>query len=97
MFPIAAMVLDVILDGVPLTPGSLLRLQATEPLYWIIDSAPLVLTAAGFLLGRRRAALRLMEKRIPGEVQLLVNELLDSVLSAVVIIDEDGVIEFANA
>src|SRR3990170_5008408 len=43
LVPIFATLLSLFVDRLPLNPASLLDAQRTQPLLWIIDTAPLVL------------------------------------------------------
>jgi len=53
-FPIAATVLDILYGGLPLNLASAMAVQQTNPLHWIIDSAPLVLGFAAYVVGHRQ-------------------------------------------
>ncbi len=54
MFPVAGTILEVFLQGLPLGWASLREVQRSQPLLWIIDSAPLVLGWVFSLAGRRQ-------------------------------------------
>ncbi len=53
-FPIAATLCDLVRRQLPWTLSSVLYLQATEYLHWLIDTAPLFLGLFAFLAGRQR-------------------------------------------
>ena len=53
-FPILSTLAEMLLKGFPLTPAGIWQAQSTEPLLWIIDSAPLILGMFGYLAGARR-------------------------------------------
>ena len=53
-FPIAATLLDLWVQGGSLTMEGILRIQAAQPLHWIIDTAPLFLGFMAGLAGRRQ-------------------------------------------
>ena len=53
-FPAAATLLDLWVQGVSLTLHGILRVQAAQPLHWIIDTAPLFLGLMAGLAGRRQ-------------------------------------------
>ena len=54
-FPLGATLIDVlVLRGLSLTWSSVLDVQAAQPLHWIIDSAPVVLSLVASLAGRRQ-------------------------------------------
>ena len=43
LFPVCASLLDIFIQGLPLGLESLLAVQATQPLHWIIDCVPVVI------------------------------------------------------
>lgn len=52
-FPAGATLLHLVVNGIPVTLAAVVDLHTANPLMWIIDTAPVVLTAVGFLIGRR--------------------------------------------
>ena len=49
-----ATLLDAYVQGVPFSPAALYRVQATQPLHWIIDTAPFFLGLFALLAGKRQ-------------------------------------------
>jgi len=58
-FPFLATTIEILNNNLPLSFESLVRIQRTNPLLWIIDSAIPILTAAGYLIGNRQQQLKL--------------------------------------
>ncbi|MFH1686155.1 MAG: ATP-binding protein [bacterium] len=54
LFPLVATLLDAWVRQVPLSISGLLWIQSTQPLHWIIDTAPLFLGAFASLAGHRQ-------------------------------------------
>jgi two-component system, sensor histidine kinase and response regulator len=61
-FPVVATLLDVIVRGLPLTLSGIIEAQATQPLHWIIDSAPVVLALFTALIGRRQEVVERLQR-----------------------------------
>src|SRR5262245_29810738 len=57
LFPLTATGFDIWLRGLPLTLASIGIVQATAPLHWMIDTAPLFLGLFAALAGRRQEQL----------------------------------------
>jgi GAF domain-containing protein len=64
LFPVFATILDVLIQQLPLTTENLLFVQRSNPLHWVIDTAPLVLGLFGALAGRRQDALARLNARL---------------------------------
>jgi len=78
LFPLCATVLWVLSEGLPLQTANLLLAQQSDPLLWIIDSAPLFLGLFAFIAGLRHARVQnlstvLNERLI--ERQIMLDEL----------------------
>jgi anti-anti-sigma regulatory factor len=54
LFPLTATIFDIWLRGLPFSRASAAAVQATQPLHWMIDSAPLFLGLFAALAGRRQ-------------------------------------------
>jgi GAF domain-containing protein len=67
-FPVGATIIDMALQGLPLTMESALSIQGSQPLHIIIDTAPLVLAAAGWLMGVRQRS----TEQLSGELEMRV-------------------------
>ena len=77
-FPMVATLMEIGLYGYPYSVGSALRVQAQEPLLWIIDTAPFVLAAFAGLVGKRQGEVRrLQEGRVAAEVDRFFQLSLD--------------------
>ena len=57
LFPIAATVISMLLNRLPLSLASALEVQRTQPMLWITDTAPFFLGMFAALAGRRQDAL----------------------------------------
>ena len=55
-FPVMALGLDLVIKDVPLSLAGLNQLHQLNPLHWVIDSAPLVLSSVFYLLGKEVVA-----------------------------------------
>lgn len=75
IFPIAATIIDIALQDLPMHPFSALFVQVRQPLHWIIDMAPLVLGGAGALIGRRQRALEELNQELRRAVETQTAEL----------------------
>ncbi len=75
-FPIVATALDVAAQSLPLTTASLLRAQATQPLHWIIDTAPLFLGLFASLAGRRQDTVERINVELESRIEQRTAELL---------------------
>ena len=54
LFPIAAFLIEIAWQQLPLSLSSILVVQTTQPLIWIIESAPIVMGILAALAGRRQ-------------------------------------------
>ena len=63
-FPLIATLIDIAFENLPLNLASVIRVQTTEPLHWIIDMAPVILGAAGLLIGKREEHLRQSQRAL---------------------------------
>lgn len=54
LFPVAATLVEMILQGLPFGLAGVLHVQRTNPLLWIIDSAPVFLGLFASIAGRRQ-------------------------------------------
>ena len=71
MFPLCATVFDIVIQALPFSIRSVISVQQSNALHWIIDSAPLVLAAFASLAGRRQDLLEAnMAQVISMNVQL---------------------------
>lgn len=57
IFPIVAMCVDLIFQNMDFTFTNLLLVQRTQPLHWIIDTAPLVLAILASAVGRKQVVI----------------------------------------
>lgn len=64
VFPIAAMAIKLAQLGMSFSFHSILGLQQSESLLWIIDTAPLFLGLAGGLIGKRQDTILEMNRRL---------------------------------
>ncbi len=84
VFPIAATLFDISLKDLPFTIASISKVQLTNPLHWIIDSAPIFLGLLSALAGYRKdeieASNRELEQKVAQRTKRLEskNDLLKS-------------------
>jgi GAF domain-containing protein len=64
LFPIGATALSLLLNHLPLNLAGILQVQRTQPLLWIIDSAPFFLGLFASFGGRREDALQQANARL---------------------------------
>jgi signal transduction histidine kinase/CheY-like chemotaxis protein len=57
-FPIVATLLDILVQSLPVVWSSIEQVQSSQPLHWIIDTAPVFLGFAASLAGVRQDALK---------------------------------------
>jgi GAF domain-containing protein len=69
-FPLGATIIDMALRGLPPTIESARAVQAAQPLHLIIDTAPLVMAAAGWLAGVRQGR----AEEVSAELEARVSE-----------------------
>ena len=67
-FPVFSTLLDLLVRRLPLTLGNILQVQASTPLHWVIDTAPLFLGLVASLAGMRQYRL---ERRSQERDQIL--------------------------
>lgn len=75
IFPIAATIIDILVQDLPLHPFSAWFVQVGQPLHWIIDCAPLVLGVAGMLIGLRQQALEELNHELGQAMEAQTSEL----------------------
>lgn len=96
LFPWVATAVEVFLRGLPFTPAGWLSAQRSQPLLWIIDTAPIVLGILIGLLGRRRRVIAALQAERLSESELRRKAVFDVVVVGVISIDERGRIEAFN-
>jgi signal transduction histidine kinase len=72
-FPVAATLIDIPLHGMPLTFGSVIQVQASNPLLWIIDTAPIFLGLFAAIIGRRQDRISCLNEHLRRQVAELDN------------------------
>jgi GAF domain-containing protein len=68
MFPLGATTIDLFISGLPLTLENALAVQASQTLHLLIDTAPLLLAAAGWLAGVRQQHTEATSAKMEGRV-----------------------------
>ena len=58
LFPVFSTLGDLLLQSLPWTLESIAQIQASSPLHWVIDTAPLVIGFFASLAGRRQDQVR---------------------------------------
>jgi GAF domain-containing protein len=74
LFPVIATVIRITGPDLSLSPANIFALHASDPLLWIIDSAPLFLGLFAALVGRRRDQLVLLNQQLSQRENELVEE-----------------------
>lgn len=75
IFPVLATLIDVWVRALPLNIFSILFVQVSQPLHWIIDCAPLILGFTGALIGQRQQALEQVNRELTQAVSVQTAEL----------------------
>lgn len=75
-FPIGATLLDLLVQGLPLTLASILKVQRVQSLHWIIDTAPLFLGIFASLAGRRQDDIRELNEQLEKRVEERTTQLI---------------------
>lgn len=76
-FPFLGMIVLAFNKGLPFTLSSLFATQRTQPLLWIIDTAPLILGLFAMLIGRREDQLELSKQALQNLVANLEDRVAD--------------------
>lgn len=74
-FPLVATIIDIWVRELPWHPFSVYFVQVTQPLHWIIDSAPVILAISAGLIGTRQEALEQINRELAQAVSLQTSEL----------------------
>jgi GAF domain-containing protein len=69
LFPVFSTLLDLFIRQLPWTLNSLLYVQSSTPLHWVIDTAPLFLGLFGRLAGRREDRLVQVNQNLEQQAQ----------------------------
>jgi diguanylate cyclase (GGDEF)-like protein/PAS domain S-box-containing protein len=77
-FPLAAWALDIIYRNAAWSLASLAWIHSTNPLHWIVDSAPAVLGVMGYLIGRAQAQIEAHNRELEDRVRQRTAELAAS-------------------
>ncbi len=70
-FPIAGTLLQMIISGTALSVNSFIKVQLSEPILWIVDTAPIILGLFAALAGRRQDRLLELNERLNARDQEL--------------------------
>jgi phosphoserine phosphatase RsbU/P len=105
-FPIGATLLECMLDAGPLTVANMLRVQARNPLLWIIDSAPVWIVVLTILVDSKQNRLKQYARSLKGvigdqsselaETKKRLESILDSMADLLINLDNKGVIIGVN-
>ncbi len=74
-FPIIATLLDLWIHQLDLTAANIFRVQAHQPLHWIMDTAPFFLGLFAGLVGRRQARIVKLNVELGREIDQQTSEL----------------------
>jgi hypothetical protein len=69
MFPVFSTLGDLIMQRLPLMLESLLQIQQSTPLHWVIDTAPLFLGLFAGLAGRQQDKLTLLNRELGQQIR----------------------------
>lgn len=67
-FPVISSIFDLLVQGLPFTIESLKQVQITQPLHWVIDSAPLFLGVFAMLAGIKQDEVMQMNQNLEMKV-----------------------------
>lgn len=91
VFPLVGTLVEVGVRGLPFSVASMLSAQASQPLLWIIDTAPLVLAAFGWALaGAMRESDRLRSAAATARLEQELDRFLRLSKDPLAILDEEG-------
>ena len=76
LFPLLSSIIDVNLQGYSLSLSSILRIQKSNPLLWVIDTAPLFLGIFAWFAGTRQKKLQDQANKLEGLVELRSQEVI---------------------
>ena len=77
-FPLLATLLDLWSQGTGITLADALRVQRTQPLHWIIDTAPFFLGLFAFIAGRRQEEVRRASTSLKQQVATRTQEIAEA-------------------
>ena len=77
-FPLLATLLDLWSQGTGITLADALRVQRTQPLHWIIDTAPFFLGLFAFIAGRRQEEVRRASASLKQQVATRTQEIAEA-------------------
>jgi len=106
LFPVAATVIAWHLDAGPLTVARIVHIQSSNPLLWVIDSAPFLLGLLAGMVGHRQDRIQTLLHSLGGLVEDRTAELqqsrnrleniIQSMADLMLVLNNHGVIEDAN-
>jgi serine phosphatase RsbU (regulator of sigma subunit) len=67
-FPVISSIVDLLVQGLPFSFESILQVQKTQPLHWVIDSAPLFLGVFAMLAGIKQDEVMQMNQNLEMKV-----------------------------
>ena len=74
-FPIAALIMDIRINQVPFSLNAILNLISSQPLHWIIGTAPIILGGAGMIIGTQVLHLQEINQALEERVEERVKEI----------------------
>ena len=77
-FPLLATLLDLWSQGMGITLADALRVQRTQPLHWIVDTAPFFLGLFAFIAGRRQEEVRRINASLKQQVTTRTREIAEA-------------------
>jgi diguanylate cyclase (GGDEF)-like protein/PAS domain S-box-containing protein len=105
-FPLAAWTLDIIYRNAGWSLASLAWIHSTNPLHWIVDMAPAVLGAMGYLIGRAQAQIEAHNRELEDRVrrrtaQLAASEerfrsLVQHASDVITVVDGSGILKYVS-
>jgi len=74
-FPIAALIMDIQISQVPFSLNAVWGLVSSQPLHWIIGTAPIILGGAGMIIGTQVHHLQEINQELEDRVEERVKEI----------------------
>jgi serine phosphatase RsbU (regulator of sigma subunit) len=74
-FPVISTLFDIAVQGMPFSIASITEVQQTQPLHWVIDSAPLFLGLLSYFVGVRQHAVLELNQNLEKKVETRTEQL----------------------
>lgn len=74
-FPVISTLLDIAVQGMPFSIASIAEVQQTQPLHWVIDTAPLFLGLLSYFVGARQHTVQELNQNLEKKVEMRTEQL----------------------